>query len=348
MVETVRLALVGCGRQMGQNLVPFLQRLQGHQIVACLDDDLTRARIMQATTGATHAVARVEELDLDGIDAAILAVPPQPSSVLLRYLVERGIDCFVEKPAGESTAVLAELSEVVRRSDAQVQVGFNFRYAEALQQLHSLTRQIRATPSTVSISFFSRHPETPQWGVENTVEAWIRQNGVHALDLARWFLPAPVSRIDVHAIQRDLNHFLATILLRHVDGSLSVLRLGNHTRKFVVEVSVQGADGSIFTAPSLEQVFLEMDAGTPSRALLHTTRNLDHGWARSGFGPELDAFLAACRSPKFGSQDRPSITDALEASRICDQVMEELSFDSAERILAAGRASAVDRASAVG
>ncbi|MDV3458934.1 Gfo/Idh/MocA family oxidoreductase [Sphingomonas sp. HF-S4] len=341
MTDTIRLALIGCGRQMGQNLVPFLQRLQGHQIVACVDDDLTLAHAMQARTGAARAVARVEELDLGAVDAAILAVPPQPSSALTRYLVERGISCFVEKPAGESTVVLAGLNELVRHSTAQVQVGFNFRYAETLQQLHSLTHRIRATPSTVSINFFSRHPETPQWGVENTVEAWLRQNGVHALDLARWFQPAPISKIDVHAIHRDMNHFFATILLRHTDGSLSVLRVGNHTMKFVVEVSVEGADGSTFTAPSLEQVLLEMDAGTPSRALLHSTRNLDHGWARSGFGPELEAFLAACRSREFGSSDRPSIADALEASKICDQVMEQLNFDPVQQIFVIDRAVAV-------
>ena len=344
MVDIVRLALVGCGRQMEQNLLPFLQRLQGHRIVACVDDELRLARLMQARTGAAHAVPAVAELDLSTVDAAVLAVPPQPSSALTKYLVERGISCFVEKPAGESTAALADLGEVVRYADAQVQVGFNFRYAEALQQLHSFTSGIRATPSTVTINFFSRHPERPQWGVDSTLEAWIRHNGVHALDLSRWFLPAPVARIDVHAIQRDPNHFLATIFMRHSDGSLSVLRVGNHTKKFVVEVSVQGADGSTFTAPSLEQVVLELDAGTPSRALLHSTRNLDHGWARSGFGPELEAFLEGCRSPELGSSTRPSVWDALAASRLCDLVMEELSSDGVRPVVD----FVIDRAPAVG
>jgi len=324
VTDPIRLALVGCGRQMGQNLVPFLQRLEGHRIVACVDDVPTLARAMQARTGAAHAVADVRELDLDGVDAAVIAVPPQPSSMLTRYFVERGISCFVEKPGGESTAVLDALCQAEQQSAAHVQVGFNFRYAEALQQLHGLTHLTRATPSTVSIGFFSRHPETPQWGVDSTVEAWIRQNGVHAIDLARWFQPAAVSKIDVHLILRDPDHFFATILLRHADGSLSVLRVGNHVAKFVVEASVQGADGSVYTAPSLEQVLLEIDAGTPSRRLLHSTRNLDHGWARSGFGPELEAFLAACRSQGSGSPDRPSLVDALEASRICDRVMAEL------------------------
>lgn len=327
MTETLRLALIGCGRQMEQNLAPFLQRLSGHRIVACVDPDLELAQRLQARTGAGCAAAAVTDLDLGTIDAAVVAVPPAPSGAITRYLVERGIDCFVEKPAGESTIALESIDELLRDADARVQVGFNFRYAEALQQLHSLTHQTRATPCTLSINFFSRHPEVPQWGVDNTLEAWIRHNGVHAFDLARWFLPAPVAEVSAHTIHRDADHFLATIVIRHADGSLSVLRVGNHTKKFVVEVSVQGADGNVFTAPSLEQVIHEMDLGTPSRALLHTTRNLDHGWARSGFGPELEAFVSACRTPRAQLPALPSISDALAASRLCDRVMEELSFD---------------------
>lgn len=333
MTDPVRLALVGCGRQMGQNLLPFLQRLGGHRIVACVDDDPKRAAEMQGATGAVHALASAEELDPAEVDAAVLAVPPQPSSALTRHLVQRGISCFVEKPAGESTAALEDLEAVVRRSDAEVQVGFNFRYAETLQALHRETENTRATPSTVTINFFSRHPEKPQWGVDTTFEAWIRHNGVHALDLAQWFLPAPVARLDSHLIQLDSDHFLATIFMRHADGSLSVLRVGNHTKKFVVGVSVQGADGSTFTAPSLEQVVLEMDAGTPSGRLLHSTRNLDHGWARSGFGPELEAFVEGCRSPGSDAPARPSISDALAASRLCDRVMEQLSAEGAQPLV---------------
>ncbi|WP_436500957.1 Gfo/Idh/MocA family protein [Actinokineospora sp. HUAS TT18] len=339
MTDSVRLALIGCGRQMTQNLVPFLQRAGGHQIVACVDGDLSLATALRARTGAATAVSSVDELDLATVDAAILAVPPEPSYRLTEQLVGNGIDCFVEKPAGHTTAALTDLDRLVRRTGRTVQIGFNFRYAETLQQLHELTKPIRATPSEVTIDFYSRHPSAPQWGVDTTLEAWIRHNGVHAFDLARWFVPAPVVRVDAHTIPCGNDRFQATVTLRHTDGSLSTLRIGNHTKKFIVGVSVQGVDGSRFTAPSLEQVTMELEAGTPSGTVLHSTRNLDHGWGRSGFGPELEAFLAACGPGDSPLPAGPSVADALAASELCDRVVDDLAIGALDAEL--------DQASAV-
>ncbi|WP_220499446.1 Gfo/Idh/MocA family protein [Microbispora sp. H10949] len=336
MAEALRLALVGCGRQMRQNLLPFLQRIPGHRVVACVDPDRSLAAELASLAGGVVHAESVEALDLENVDAAVLAVPPEPSYVLTRYLVEHGVDCFVEKPAGPSTAALQDLDKVVHNTGRYVQVGFNFRYAETLQRLHELSRDVRATPCSVTIDFYSRHPSAPQWGVDTTLEAWIRHNGVHALDLARWFVPSPVVQVDAHAITGDADRFQGTVFLRHDDGSLSTLRMGNHVRRFLVGVTVQGMDGSRYSAPSLERVTLDLSEGLPFGQELHSTRNLDHGWTRSGFGPELEAFLDACRRKPAGhpvngngnghspTWEAPTVADALAASKLCDQTMDEL------------------------
>lgn len=330
MADLLRIALVGCGRQMQQNLFPFLQRIRGQQVVACVDPDLSLAAEVQSLAPGAICVGSVDSLDLETVDAAVIAVPPEPSYRLTRHLVEHGIDCFVEKPAGPSTPALQDLDHVVRRSGRHVQVGFNFRYAETLQRLHELSRDARTTACSVTIDFYSRHPSAPQWGVDTTLEAWIRHNGVHALDLARWFVPSPVVQVDAHVIPGNADRFQVNLFLRHHDGSLSTLRMGNHVKRFLVGVTVQGMDGSRYIAPSLERVTLDLADGLPFGQELHATRNLDHGWTRSGFGPELEAFVDACRGTRSGqlangfSQDAPSIADALAASALCDQTMDEL------------------------
>ncbi|WP_424531286.1 Gfo/Idh/MocA family protein [Sphaerisporangium viridialbum] len=340
MTDPVRIALVGCGRQMRQNLFPFLQRVRGHQIVACVDPDLSLAAEIQAQTYGAVCAESVEGLDLSTVDAAVIAVPPEPSSLLTRHLAERGVDCFVEKPAGPSTPALEELDHAVRRSGRNVQVGFNFRYAETLARLHELTTATRATPCSVTIDFYSRHPSAPQWGVDTTLEAWIRHNGVHALDLARWFVPSPVVQVDAHAISGGPDRFQVVVILRHLDGSLSTLRMGNNLKRFLVSVSVQGTDGSRYSAPSLERVTWDLDAGTPLGQELHSTRNLDHGWARSGFGPELAFFIESCRRSVrsldgvagdgvAGAEDGPGVGDALAASALCDRALEGLAAPAA-------------------
>lgn len=349
MTDSLRIALVGCGRQMQQNLFPFLQRIRGHRVVACVDPDPSLAAEVRSLAGGAICADSIDALDLATVDAAVLAVPPEPSYRLARQLVEHGVDCFVEKPAGPSTGALRDLEHVVLRSGRHVQVGFNFRYAETLQRLHELSRDIRATPCSVTIDFYSRHPSAPQWGVDTTLEAWIRHNGVHALDLARWFVPAPVAQVDAHVIPGEGDRYQVSLFLRHHDGSLSTLRMGNHVKRFLVGVTVEGMDGSRYSAPSLERVTLELSGGLPYGQEVHSTRNLDHGWGRSGFGPELQGFVDACRARRaehhtngqHGQNGRngqngqngqanghadsaPSVTDALAASALCDRAMEEL------------------------
>lgn len=324
MNEELRLALVGCGRQMQQNLLPFLQRVRGHEIVVCVDPNSTRAQEVRSLSGAAGCTDTVEALDLSAVDAAVLAVPPEPSSRLTSFLVSHGIDCFVEKPAGPSTQALARLRDVVRRSGRHVQVGFNFRYAEALRRLHELTKDARSAPCVVTIDFFSRHPAAPQWGVNSTMEAWIRHNSVHAFDLARWFVPAALAKLDAYVLPCGENRFMMNIVMRHEDGSLTTLRVGNHTKSFMIGASVQGVDGSRFTVSSLEQVTLDLDAGTPSGAVLYSTRNLDNGWARSGFGPELADFVGVSRKVAQPAPFQPTVADALAASVLCDWTLDQL------------------------
>jgi len=342
MSGTLRLALVGCGRQMRKNLIPFVQRLPNQRVVACVDMDLACAEQAQAMTGAAICVSSVDDLDLRNVDAAILALPPLESFELTSCLVEQGISCFVEKPAGPSTSALEKLADTVRRSACHVQIGFNFRYTEVLRSLHQLTNEGRSNPSAVTIDFYSRHPSAPQWGVDSTAEAWIRHNGVHPLDLARWFVPAPVTRLDAHTVPCGPDRLMVTVVMQHADQSLTTLRMGNRTKKFMVGVSVQTADGSRFTAPSLEQVTLDVDAGTPAGTILHRTSNLDHGWSRSGFGPELAAFLEAARQPARNASDEPSVADALAASELCDAVVDQLSREPGHFSSPTGMAAGAD------
>lgn len=238
--DLVRLALVGCGRQMRQNLVPFLQRIPGHEIVACVDPNLAAAREVAVSVGASVAVETIDVLDVEclDLDAAVLAVPPEPSCTLASQLVPQGLHCFVEKPAGHSTEALHDLRTLVEARDRWVQVGFNFRYAETLVELHDRTLLLRSDPCFVTIDFCSRHPSAPQWGVDTTIEAWVRHNGIHAFDLARWFVPSPVTEVSAGVIECAGERFMGTVTLAHENGSLSTLRVGNWTKRFQIGVTV--------------------------------------------------------------------------------------------------------------
>ncbi|MDV6013789.1 Gfo/Idh/MocA family oxidoreductase [Haloechinothrix sp. LS1_15] len=326
MTHSTRLALIGCGKQMRKNLLPFLRRAESEaRAVVCVDPDTEQARRVQAVTGAPHRYTSVADLDLGSIDAAIVAVPPEPSADIAEKLVHKGIHCFVEKPAGPSTERLRQVAVAAEEvsADVRVQVGFNFRYADAIRRLHEVSAAARAQPCSVEIEFFSRHPSAPQWKVPTAIESWIRQNGVHAFDLAQWFVASPIERVVAHELPgADPDRFMAIVGLYHANGSHTTLRVGNQTKRFVVNATVHAADGSVYTAQSLERVELVRDGGIPSGARLFAHKPLDHGWGRSGFGPELQEFLQACAGTSW--KPTPGLRDALSASMLCDLALEDL------------------------
>jgi myo-inositol 2-dehydrogenase/D-chiro-inositol 1-dehydrogenase len=325
--EAQRIALVGCGRQMKKNLLPFLRRIEGHEIAVCVDPDEALGREVQRKVEAPLWVPDIRDVAPGTIDAAVLALPPEPSYRVTSYLVETGTPCFVEKPAGPSSEALEVGRAQAREHGVWVQVGFNFRFAETVAYLHEVSAERRKQPFTLTLDFYSRHPSVPQWGCDTTMEAWLRHNGVHPLDLARWFVGAAVTDVTAHAIPTGHDTFHAVIVLRHENACVSILRLGNETRKFTIRVGLHCLDGTRYTMPSLERVKLAFDEGRPSGALLFTTRNLDHGWARSGFGPELRCFVESLRAAGDGGgagASAPGLEDALRASELCDRILDGL------------------------
>lgn len=319
-----RLALIGCGKQMNKNILPFLQRIQGHEIVACVDPQERAGRELQGIAGAGQWLPDVKDLKSGSVDAAILALLPEPSRDVTRHLVKDGVSCFVEKPAGPSTTALREMDQEARQLNAFVQVGFNFRFADAVSHLHQLTVDQRANPVNLTIDFYSKYPSGPQWGCGSAIEAWIRHNGVHAIDMARWFTGSPVTGVTAHVIPTGEHTFLGVLSLRHENSSLSILRVGNQTRKFIIGMGLHCLDGTRYSMPSLERVKLDLDCGAPSGATVFATRNLDHGWGRSGFGPELSSFMKRIGGGADVSADIPTLHDAAEASEICDRVLEKI------------------------
>lgn len=326
--DAIKLAVVGCGRQMKKNLLPFLQRVGGHRIVASVDPDEALGREVQEIAGAPRWIPDARELEPGAVDAAVVAVPPGPSQVVTEHLMAAGIPCFVEKPAGPSTDALRSMAETAQRRGAYAQVGFNFRFAETVAHLHEISADQRKSPYTLTIDFYSKHPSGPQWGCDDPVEAWIRQNGVHALDMARWFAGSPTTSVTAHVIPTGENKFLGVIALQHENRALSILRVGNQTRKFIIRIGLHCVDGTRYSMPSLERVKVDFDRGFPSGALAFATRNLDHGWSRSGFGPELSRFVELVRSGGANgvpAGEVPTLEDAAEGSALCDRVMENLS-----------------------
>ena len=320
-----KIALVGCGKHMRSRLVPCLAQLDGFEVEVCVDRDEGAAQAVQLRSRAKSWATSIEAADMSNIDAAIIALPSDASYGVVSYLINRGVACFVEKPPANTTDEIRRLVQLASAMEVHVQVGFNFRFAEAITTLFAHVSEYRECPCTASIDFRSKHPSGPEWGIEDPVAAWLYHNGVHALDLLLWTL-GDVRRVNASITRTTDEKFTIVAMTEHVNHSAAILRLGTLTEKFDLRTDLFTPDAHQYSLPHLGEVVMLLQNGKVAGELLYRTSNLDNGWGRAGYGPELQHFLSKYRTHNGAS---PSLLDALKASELCDAIMHSLKTGTA-------------------
>jgi phthalate 4,5-cis-dihydrodiol dehydrogenase len=305
---------------MRTTLVPHLAQLEGFEVEVCVDLDQEAARRVQHIIRARRWASRQEDVDTDCIDAAIIALPANVSYQVTSSLIERGISCFVEKPPAATTEEINALLHLAQAMKVNVQVGFNFRFAEAVVAFSRCVAECSNGPCTAAFEFRSKHPSGPEWGREDPEAAWLYHNGIHALDLLLWIV-GDVQQVHAHRTRTREGKFTITALVEHCNNSVSTLELGTLTEKFDLRATLNTSDGHRLYMPHLGEAVMLTRQGRIGGEVLYRTGNLDNGWARAGYGPELQHFL---QNPGKSLQASPSLLDALKASQLCDAMMNSL------------------------
>lgn len=319
-MRTLRVAVIGCGRHMQGTLAAYLVRLSHLQFEVCVDLEDERTRAVQHILRARTCVQGIRDLDSMDLDAAVIALPPDSAADFTHYCLSRGIHCFVEKPPAQNTHEIKEILAHQVRVSGSVQIGFNFRFADTFVQMQQQIRANQDYPVFVSLAFRSVHPCAPEWGVEDTLTAWLRHNGIHAIDVVRW-LAGEIISVYTRVVYRTDNRFLMLVLVQHQSAATSILRLGNLTQTFDFQVELGTLEGDQYYVPHLGELVEQFAKGVASGRTIHRARNLDDGWGRAGYGPELQEFFRCCRD--LGPPS-PSVIDALRASQVCDAILGSL------------------------
>jgi predicted dehydrogenase len=170
------------------------QHLAGAKLVHCIDLDPQRAAQLAALhercasgTDWSEPLARAD------VDAVIVATPQDSHVPITRAAVTAAKHVLVEKPAGRAAAELDGLVELAAQYDVRVRVGFNHRYHRAFRQ----ARQLVDSGALGELLFVrARYGHGGRPGYAREWRAQPRRSGggelidqgVHLIDLARWFL----------------------------------------------------------------------------------------------------------------------------------------------------------------
>jgi predicted dehydrogenase len=184
------VAIIGCGL-IGRKRA---NALGSARLVCAADVDVARAETLARTYSGAVALADWRSaVTRPDVDIVIVATTNDALAGITRAAIEAGKHVLVEKPAARSLGEINEVVSVAGRHPTQVRVGFNHRYHPALRKAHEL---FEAGAIGDMMFVRGRYGHGGRVGYEREWRAnpelsgggEIIDQGVHLIDLARWFL----------------------------------------------------------------------------------------------------------------------------------------------------------------
>jgi predicted dehydrogenase len=224
----MRFAIVGCGL-IGQKRLRSLR--PEDKVVVVADPVKERAQALAAQARGADALTdwrqAVERAD---VDAVFVATSNDALAAVTLAAVEAGKHVLVEKPAARNPEELVPVIAAAERKGVCVQVGFNHRYHPAFQQARKLLESGTLGPMMFIRARYG-HGGRPgydkEWRANPEISGGgeLLDQGVHLIDLSRWFL-GDFAHVDGHVatffwdMPAEDNGFL---LLRTAEGQVAWL-----------------------------------------------------------------------------------------------------------------------------
>ncbi len=190
MTKPLAVGIIGCGL-IGQKRA---RALGPARLVACVDLVLERAETLaRAMPGASPTSDYHTVLARSDVDVVIVATTNDLLAPITQAALEAGKHVLVEKPAARNVKELDAVISTAERSGRLVRVGFNHRYHPALRK----ARELYDAGALGELMFVrGRYGHGGRIGYEKEWRAnpehsgggELIDQGVHLIDLSRWFL----------------------------------------------------------------------------------------------------------------------------------------------------------------
>jgi predicted dehydrogenase len=320
----MRVAIIGCGF-IGQKRA----RLLGpHKLTFAVDTVLARAQALAAGHDNCRAtVSWQDAVSSANVDVVFVSVIHKYLAEITHAAVENGKHVMVDKPAGTRPEELDATIELAARKGVKVRTGFNHRFHPAMQKAHALI-----TSGAIGPLMFIRgrygHGGRPgyekEWRADPDLGGGgeLLDQGMHLIDLSRWFLNADFVHIDGHIntyywdMPVEDNAFM---LLRTAANQTAWLHVSWTEWKNVFSLEIYGRDGKLqieglggsYGVEQLAHYRMLPEMGPPETTIWQFPGE-DKSWAL-----ELQEFIHDIEQDR---QPNPGLTDARAALHVVQSI----------------------------
>ena len=326
----MNIGIIGCGA-VGQTRA---RHLAGARLVHCVDTDLPRAaQVAALADGCTSGTDWRELVARPDVDAVIIATPHDAQVEIARAAIAAAKHVLVEKPAARHVDELRDLPALAASHDVRVRVGFNHRYHRAFQQARRLVDSGVLGP----LMFLrARYGHGGRPGYEREWRAQPQRSGggelldqgVHLIDLARWFLGDFVA-VDGFAhtyfwdMPVDDNGFM---LLKTATQQVAFLHVSCTEWKNTFSWELYGRDGKLqvdglggsYGVERLSWYRMLPGMGPPE------TQIWEYPMADNSWAIEMTEFIEDIRS---GREPSAGLSDAIATLAIVDRIYTDSGYD---------------------
>ena len=318
----MRVAIVGCGL-IGRKRAGALA---GCQLAVCCDTVRDRAETLARTAGAVALADWHEAVTRADVDIVLVSTTHDMLAPIACAAAAAGKHVLIEKPGARRASELDPVCAAARRTGARVRVGFNHRYHRAFRKAREVFESGALGPMMFVRARYG-HGGRPgydkEWRAVRELSGGgeLVDQGIHLIDLARWFLG------DFADVQGQVATYFwdmpvednAFLLLRTAGGQIASLHASwtecKNTFSFEIygrtgKLEITGLGGSYGT----ERVtFYQMSAemGPPA------TTTWEYPMADNSWETEFAEFLEDIR---LGREPSPGLADAQAALRVVERV----------------------------
>ncbi len=199
------VALVGAGR-MGERWAKVIARSPRASLSVIIDAEASRASRLARHFGASYSANLADAFSLSP-DVVCIATPHKFLYPIATRALSAGAHVFVEKPGSKTSREMRRLVALAKKKRRVLMVGFNYRFFDSLQkakEILALGKIGRALSVRITHGHPGRAGYEREWRMNKDLAGGgvLMDQGVHLIDLARWFLDEPVVRVSASLSNR--------------------------------------------------------------------------------------------------------------------------------------------------
>ncbi len=323
MTGPIRVAVVGAGAIAQVAHLPVLRRLQGVEVAAICDSDLSKAQALAARFEVRGAYDDIEEvLKYAGAEVVVVCTPNHLHEIHCVAALSAGVHVLCERPLALNGRGIERVISASERYGKRVMVGMNHRFRSDVQAVRSfIAAGELGTIDAIRSGWYTFKPsrQIAGWRLrwQEAGGGVLLDLGLPQLDLGLWLAGWPVpKRVSAHAARRspDLVEDLGSALVVCENGmaltvDVSWRHLGEGERFWF---DLVGSKGSVSLQPL--RFFKEVH-GTPTDVTPTGATGRETQFIQS-YRAEWTYFLAVIK----GEVNAPPPKDQLALQRVVEAV----------------------------